>query len=81
MELSDARNDKQLNRLSAALKGRGNATGDELSWYERERERERVLGSIPDQGGDKNLYGIREPSDYISFREAVKRNRFHVLKH
>ena len=35
-----------------------------------------VSGSIPGRGGHKNLCGGREPSDYVSFRKAVKRQLF-----
>ena len=38
-----------------------------------------VSGSSPGQGGHKNLCRHREPSDYISFRNAIKRQRFHTL--
>ena len=36
-------------------------------------------GSSPDRGGHKNFCGLREPSDYVSFRKAVERQRFHTL--
>ena len=39
-----------------------------------------VLGSIPGRGGHKNLCGGKEPSDYVSFRRAVKKEQFHTLK-
>ena len=32
-----------------------------------------VSGSSPVRGGNKTLCGRREPSDYVSFRRAVKR--------
>ena len=44
---------------------------------ERERERERkVFISIPGRGKHKNLCSIREPSDIVSFRRAVKNSGF-----
>ena len=38
-----------------------------------------VSGLSPGQGGHKNFCGRWEPSDYVSFHWAVKRQRFHTL--
>ena len=42
-------------------------------WLERTVAMRQVLDSIPGRGGHKNLCGSREPSDYFSFRMAIKR--------
>ena len=36
-------------------------------------------GSSPGRGGHENLCERREPSDFVSFRRAVERQRFHTL--
>ena len=40
-----------------------------------------VSGLSPGRGGQKNFCGCREPSDYVSFLRAVKRQRFRTLNH
>ena len=48
-------------------------------WLERAVTVREVLGSSPGRSGHKNLFGRREASDYVSFRRAVKRQRFRTL--
>ena len=50
-------------------------------WLEHAVAVREVSGSSPGQTGRKNLCGRREPSDYVSFRKAVKRQWFHNRKH
>ena len=38
-----------------------------------------VSGSGPSRGEHKNLCGRRKLSEYVSFRRAVERQRFHTL--
>ena len=38
-----------------------------------------VSGSNPGRSEQKKLFGRREPSNYVSFHRAVKRQRFHTL--
>ena len=38
-----------------------------------------VLDSLSGRGGHKNRWGRKEPSDYVSFRRAVNRQRFHTI--
>ena len=49
-------------------------------WLERAVAVQEVLSSIPGLGGHKNLCGNMEPSVYVSFHRAVKREWFHTLK-
>ena len=48
-------------------------------WLERAVAVREVSGSNPGRGGHKNLCWRREPSGYVSFRRAVKWQRFHAL--
>ena len=48
-------------------------------WLESAVAVREVLGSSPGRGEHKNLYGRRKPSEYVSFRSVVKRQRFHTL--
>ena len=48
-------------------------------WLERAVAVREISGSSPGRGGYKNLFGRRELSDYVSFRRAVERQRFHTL--
>ena len=48
-------------------------------WLKRAVAVRKVSGSNPGRGGHKNLCGRREPSDYVSLRRAVKRQRFHTF--
>ena len=48
----------------------------EAEWLKCRAE---VSGSSPGRGRHKGLCGRREPSDYVSFRRAVERPRFHTL--
>ena len=58
-----------------------NITGSSVAeWLERAVVVLEVSGSSPSRVRQKNLCGRREPSDYISFRKAVKGQRFHALK-
>ena len=43
-------------------------------WLERA-----AAGSIPGQGGHKNLCGHREPPDYVIFHRNVKQQWFRTL--
>ena len=49
-------------------------------WPEGAVAMREVLGYIPGQGELKNIWGRGKLSDCISFRRAVKRQRFHTLK-
>ena len=48
-------------------------------WLECAVALREVSGASPGQGGHKNLCGCKEPSDYVSFRRTVERQRFHTL--
>ena len=47
-------------------------------WLKRAVAMREVSGSSPGRGRHTYLYERREPSDYIRFRRAVKRQRFHT---
>ena len=49
-------------------------------WLERALAVGEVSGSIPSRCKHKNLCGRRGPTDYMNFRRAVKRQRFHTLE-
>ena len=48
-------------------------------WLKRAVAMREVSDSSPGRGGYKKLCGRREPSDYVSFRRVVKRQRFRPL--
>ena len=48
-------------------------------WLERAVAMLEVSGQSPGRGRHKNLCERREPSDHVSFRRDVKRQRFHTL--
>ena len=48
-------------------------------WLERAVDVWEVSGSSPGRSEHKNLCGRRGTSDYVSFRRAVKRQRFRTL--
>ena len=50
-------------------------------WLVRVPGLREVSGSIPGQGVHKKHCDGKKPPDYASFRRAIKRGRFHILKH
>ena len=52
-----------------------------VEWLERAVAVPEVSGSISCRGEHKNFCRSTEPSEYVSFRRAVKRQLFNNLKH